>query len=346
MKNVFFLVASLPIFLWLNGGVNYNFQPECKKDFLVVSYNIENLMDTIDEPLKLDDEFIPSSDKNWNTERYFKKLNDIADIINDIDTVHSPDLIALIEVENKNVVQDLISTKYLKDKNYKICHRETSDPRGIDVALLYNPNTFEFISDEQIPILDSAGEPYNTREIYLVKGIVGKDTLYVFVNHWKSRSGGVSETEFKRIQAAETLFNKIQNVKNNNQRANIICLGDFNDTPFDISINKILNASNDSIFDTEDELFNLSAYVAKQKLGTYHFRNDWFMLDNIIVSQNMLNKKNSIYAKTNLMVYSSDKNNYYHSKADIYVPNRTYGGKNYYGGVSDHFPVYCYFKVK
>lgn len=317
-----------------------------KKKLLIVSYNVENLMDTLDTPLKSDQEFLPTSDKNWNTKRYFKKLNDIAAVINDIDKKHFPDLIGLVEIENKAVVEDLLKTDVFKDKNYKIAHRETKDPRGIDLALVYNPKIFSFYADYQFDIFDSNGVAYNTRQIYLVKGLVGKDTMYVFLNHWKSRSGGQTKTEYKRIQAAKRLNEIIQYIFSYNPSANIICLGDFNDTPTDISINQTLNASTDSIFASKTELFNLTAFLAKQNLGTYNYRGNWNMIDNLIVSQNMLTKNNSVYAKTNAMVYSSDLNVYFSKKLQLNVPNKTYGGNNYYGGVSDHFPIYCYFKIK
>ncbi|MBN2662223.1 MAG: hypothetical protein JXR68_01125 [Bacteroidales bacterium] len=340
MKKISFFIA---LFILLNLSVNAF---PCKKTLLVVSYNVENLMDTLDTPLKSDQEFLPTSDKQWSTQRYFKKLNDIAAVINDIDKKHFPDLIGLVEIENKAVVEDLLKTHVFLTKGYKISHRETKDPRGIDLALVYNPKIFDFYADYQYDIFDSNGVAYNTRQIYLVKGIVEHDTLYVFLNHWKSRSGGQTETQFKRILAAKRLNEIIQYIFSYNPSANIICLGDFNDTPTDISINQTLNASSDSIFASDYELFNLTAHLAKQNLGTYNYRGNWNMIDNIIVTQNFLNKKNTIYAKNTAQIYSSSLNSYYSDKLKLNVPNKTYGGDNYYGGVSDHYPIYCYLKVK
>ncbi len=317
-----------------------------KKQILVVSYNVENLMDTIDNPNSDDNEFLPTSKKNWNSEKYFKKITLIADVISSINPKHFPDIIGLIEVENKQVLEDLIKCEKFKNKEMKIIHEETTDPRGIDVALLYNPKVFTYIAHSQIQLYTVDGEKYKTREILYVKGIVGKDTLYVFVNHWKSRSGGQNETELKRILAAQTLRNEIDKILNYNPIANILCLGDFNDTPVDKSLEKTLNASIDSIFSSNTELYNLTAFLTKKKKGTHSYKDNWFMLDNIIVSNNFLDKKNSIYAKNNAKILKNDKVLYYNSKANDSIPNKTYGGNNYYGGVSDHLPVYQYFNVK
>ena len=56
-----------------------------KSDFFtIVSYNVENLFDTIDDPNKLDNEFLPDSAGNWNTEKYNKKIKDLSHVISSI----------------------------------------------------------------------------------------------------------------------------------------------------------------------------------------------------------------------------------------------------------------------
>ncbi len=313
---------------------------------LLVSYNVENLMDTIDEPRFADDEFTPDGKKKWNSKRYNKKINDISNVLCSIDEDRTPEIIALIEVENRRVVEDLLKTEKMLKGKYQIIHEETSDFRGIDVALLVNRDVFKYITHSQLSLLDQDGKPYRTREILFVKGLVGKDTMYVFVNHWKSRYGGVVETQEKRQMAAKILRERINKIFAVNPKANVVCLGDFNDTPFDKSLETILNASTDSIFDSKEELYNLTAYEAKQKRGTYSKKGDWYMLDNIIVSQNLLNKKSKIYAPDVAKIFKKDIVSHYNSKIGEKIPNRTYGGSRYYGGISDHFAVYAYLNLK
>ena len=45
---------------------------------VVVSYNVENLFDTVNSPLFDDDAFTPAGSKKWTYDRYKKKLNDLA----------------------------------------------------------------------------------------------------------------------------------------------------------------------------------------------------------------------------------------------------------------------------
>lgn len=338
-----YLLLLIPIFILI---LSFNKNEDKKDKILVVTYNVENLFDTIDSPFSLDEEFTPMSYKNWNSERYFKKLLDLSKVLASIDKNHLPDIISLAEIENKSVVEDLIKQPLLAENNYKIVHEETSDPRGIDVALVYNPEVFKYISHKQLQVFDDKGKLYKAREILEIKGIVGGDTLYVFLNHWKSRSGGAPETEYKRIWSAKVLRTEIDKIFNFSPKANIICMGDFNDTPSNVSINKNLDASLDSIFETKNELFNLTAYLAKKGKGTYSYKSNWFMLDNIIVSQSFLKKNNSIYATSVAKIHKDDFVSYYNPKANDTIPHKTYGGNTYYGGISDHFAVYSYFRIK
>ncbi|MBN2891947.1 MAG: hypothetical protein JXL97_08780 [Bacteroidales bacterium] len=341
-----FLLFLLPATILFLAFIDKDKSDEKKSQILVLSYNVENLFDTIDSPYSLDEEFTSMSYKDWNTERYFKKINDLATVFTLVDDQKLPDIISLCEVENLSVIEDLKNNPQLAAMNYQIVHEETTDPRGIDVALMYNPEVFKYISHEQLQIFEDDGKLYNSREILFVKGIVGKDTLYVFVNHWKSRSGGAEKTEYKRIWYAKVLREKIDYIFSYLPDANIICMGDFNDTPFDKSINEYLNASLDSVFENKNELFNLTAFLAKKGKGTYSYDTEWFMLDNIIVSQSIMNKKNGIYAESCAKVLKNDFLQKYNSKANDTIPFKTYGGNTYFGGVSDHFAVYAYFTVR
>ncbi|HON18297.1 MAG TPA: endonuclease/exonuclease/phosphatase family protein, partial [Salinivirgaceae bacterium] len=47
------------------------------KKFLVVSYNVENLFDTVKNS-PVDKDFLPDGPLKWNTEKYQKKLDDLS----------------------------------------------------------------------------------------------------------------------------------------------------------------------------------------------------------------------------------------------------------------------------
>lgn len=108
--------------------------PATVGDNRIAFYNVENLFDTVDDPATPDEEFLPSSKKNWTQERYQTKLEHLAKVI---EGMEFPALIGLAEVENGLVLQDFCSKTSLKAHDYGIVHFESPDFRGIDVALLY-----------------------------------------------------------------------------------------------------------------------------------------------------------------------------------------------------------------
>ena len=45
-----------------------------EKEFFAMFYNVENLFDTINDPMKNDNEFLPFSKKKWDSEKYNQKI--------------------------------------------------------------------------------------------------------------------------------------------------------------------------------------------------------------------------------------------------------------------------------
>lgn len=306
----------------------------------IMFYNVENLYDTINDPLTLDDDFTVEGKKNWTNTRYQKKINDIAKVISSVNDKDLPTLVGFAEIENKLVLEDLIKTNVLKTKNYSIVHEESPDGRGIDVGLIYNADDFQYIMHKKIPV--PLETEYKVRDILYTKGILkGTDTLHVFVNHWKSRSGGQNETEPQRIECARTLKNSVDSILIVNYNAKILIMGDLNDEPKNKSIFETLNANNSG---EQGTLHNLMLTLAENGFGTYSFRENWNMLDNIIVSNNMLSGEKGFFVnKDEGQIYSPEWISYTNNDGNK-SPNKTYGGSNYYGGYSDHYPVFVILK--
>ena len=225
--------------------------------YLISFYNVENLFDTINDPDTDDDEFTPSGFKKWNKKRYEKKLDDLSWVLSNIDK-NLPTLIGLCEVENRNVVEDLSRNTLLIKGKYKVIHEESPDTRGIDVALMYRSDFFKYYSHTSVPVIVPKAPDAKLRNILYVKGaFTESDTFHIFINHWKSRRGGREETEFKRLATAKILKAEIDKILKANNKANIIIMGDFNDEPHNISLNKILNATDKTGDNNFDELYNL-----------------------------------------------------------------------------------------
>ncbi len=315
---------------------------DAKNTMTVAFYNIENLFDTIDSPNVKDEEFTPQSPKKWNTERYNKKLIDLAFVLKQTNPEEYPEIIGLAEVENKRVVEDLINKTSLKYGNYGIIHRDSKDSRGIDVAFIYRKQEFKVLSDRGIKVIDEDNPDNELRDILYIKGLVSKtDTFHVFVNHWKSRNGGQEKTEPKRIGAAKILRATLDSILTKNKNANIVIIGDFNDEPENKSINEVLFATNNKTNPTDLELYNLMYDKSVKDLGTNYYKGKAFMLDNLIISKKLATSTTGWHeSEDGGNMFISKFNMYKNEKTGEESPNRTYGGDNYYGGVSDHYPVY------
>ncbi len=345
-KHTYFLIIISGFLLFFScKSTKKIIEPIPAEEFRIGFYNVENLFDTIDNKDKFDEEFTPQSKKKWNTERYYKKLNDLAKIV---DAIEYPAILGLCEVENKLVLEDFIGETSLRDHRYTFVHFESPDARGIDVALLYQRKLFTVLNKEKItidfPKSIVGDKPYSTRDILHVEGIFNnRDTLHLYVNHFPSRRGGLEESEPKRIYVAQQLRKSVDQVFSNNNNANIIIMGDFNDETNNNSIMKTLNAKPVLHNIAFTDLVNCSAGADAEGKGTYNYRGNWNMLDQMIVSGNLFNKESKIQTgefgmfQEEWMMFKSDKYGW--------TPNRTYGGPNYYGGYSDHLPVYLGIKI-
>jgi len=313
-----------------------------RNEYTVVSYNVENLFDTVDDQKIPDEEFLPESEKKWTNERYQKKLTDIAKVISEVNPKEMPEIVGLVEIENQTVLEDLVKAGNLKDKGYAIIHEESPDYRGIDVALIYRKDAFTEISHEVLPVTFADDPEFKTRDILHVTGKIRNKTVHIFENHWPSRIGGDDKTEPKRILAASVLKKKVDEILTLDPKARIIIMGDMNDEPTNKSLRETLDAQSP---DSGAKLVNLMIPDDAAGLGTYFYSGNWNMLDNLVVSGVMLTGKRVHVVDQKGFIFSNDWMIFTNKNGDK-TPNRTYVGNKYVGGVSDHFPVYFRMIVK
>lgn len=337
MKEVFkfniFIAVVFVLFASCSKGKYKN-----KRNLTIAFYNVENLFDIENEPGKRDGEFTPDGSKKWTEERYQIKLDTLARVLSSINENELPEIIGLCEVENKKVVTDLVNSTHLAKGNYKVVHFESPDFRGIDCALIYRPDEFKVVKSFPVRVNFKDDSKYTTRDILYVKGETkNREEFHIFVNHWPSRIGGVAKTEPKRIEVAGILKSKIDSVLAASPKAKIIVLGDMNDEPSNTSLVDILEAQNPETQNAE--LVNLMYPIHENKMGSYNYRGNWNMLDNIVVSTNLLDKRGFECIDKQGFVFNKVWMEHKSRNGQI-SPSRTYGGPNYYGGISDHFPVY------
>ncbi|MFM2286776.1 MAG: hypothetical protein RLZZ543_2273 [Bacteroidota bacterium] len=344
MKKLLILPAVLLLLLLIQPGCkNHQAKSSAKATpFRVMFYNVENLYDAEDDPNIDDQEFLPGSESKWTKERFETKLQHIAQVIHAVgDQELLPDMIGLGEVENHSVLDQLLTKTDLSKLGYSIVHFDSPDKRGIDVALLYRSNRVKILKATKQAIVFPGDMDKPTRDILYVKGeLPNKAQLHVLVNHWPSRSGGQKETEPKRIMAAQTAKRLCDSIAFNDRNANILLMGDLNDYPSDKSLTEALGAQNDTS-NTSSALFNLMGWQKGENVGSHPYKGEWGFLDQIIVSGSIIKGDNHLktyfnQAKAFRADFLIEKN----EKFNNWQTKRTYGGKNYLGGYSDHLPVF------
>ena len=97
MKRITLTALMLSVSLLLSNLVHAQDQ-QAYKIGLVGFYNLENLFDTIDDPNKQDEEFLPDGVNQWNTEKYQAKLHNMAYAISTIGLDYSPDGVAVFSL--------------------------------------------------------------------------------------------------------------------------------------------------------------------------------------------------------------------------------------------------------
>jgi len=301
----------------------------------IAFYNTENLFDVFVDDKTNDNDFLPFSAKNWTKQRYENKIYKLGSVISKIgfDAINKPPvLIGLAEVENDTVLNDLVQSDDLKIYNYGFVHFNSMDERGIDVALLYNKDEFTVEDSKTFPIYieQESGERDFTRDILLVTGYLTGSKVQILVNHWPSRHEGKDETDYKRIIAATHLTEIITAISSDDLNPQIIVLGDFNDNPNSASI---LNLKRDT------GLLNTMESVWTYSRGSVNHNFSWILFDQIFLTQNFLEVGVGPFKLLKADIFDKKFLTQHNGKFKG-QPYRTYVGKKYKGGFSDHFPVF------
>ncbi|WP_179009321.1 endonuclease/exonuclease/phosphatase family protein [Winogradskyella forsetii] len=314
--------------------MNYN-----SEIYTVAFYNVENLFDFENDPLTHDDDFLPASAKRWTPKRYQNKLMKLGAVISQIGKEQSkvaPAIIGLAEVENETVLSDLVNSKNLRDENYSYVHYDSMDERGIDVALLYKPSVFKVEHSETFSVYlqNDLGQKDYTRDILLVQGKLKGEILNIIVNHWSSRREGEKETEFRHIAAANVVNSITKRLKEKNPNDKTIVMGDFNDNPGSKSL---------LLLEKESNLYNPFKTVWSHDNGSLNHNFQWNIFDQVLFSTNFFDTNTTKLAFIEAKIFNVKSLTQYQGRYKG-QPFRTYVGKKYKGGYSDHFPVYIQLK--
>ncbi len=285
--------------------------------------NTHNFFDTKDDEKIADDVL--------SKKQFEEKCKRLAEVVNSV----NPDILCLCEVENKKILK-YWNKEYLKKQHYRtivLKIPEDNDYRGIHCALLSRFPLYK--GKESIEII----QPYpGSIEILKVILMVKKVKLYIYVNHWKSRIGGVQRTAYKRKIDAAVLRKSVNEILSQNPYADIIICGDFNelygDEEEDPSIEKVFGATISYKNISQEKFYDCwGALPEKERYDFILFHRYPIGLEHILLSPGMFDKKGIFYIKKSFKVIRK----FSYKMGNLYVPDSNY---------TDHFPISIQFDVK
>ncbi|TVQ77729.1 MAG: hypothetical protein EA369_08620 [Bradymonadales bacterium] len=334
----------------------------------VMSYNVENLFDTENDPRYFDQDFTPEGRMEWTEERLQEKMKNLSEVVLSVENSHGhpcPDILGLSEVENRQVLERW------RDEHLRACEYRTlvvhqpdptedrdDDPRGIRVAVMSRMT----LADQP-----SMMQPYRgARYILEVPLEVQGQPLIVIKSHWRSRINGGEE---RRAQYAQMIANRLQEIHLANPFMDVVVMGDFNDEPEDDSLLKHLQVQLDFdgrfrdsrkffLWNSSYDLFHLPSVlerakregydvdeierVARRIRGTFYFERDkiWNQIDHILLSRSLFEPFGFRYIPESFRVYRHPKFVNEDGSPKSFVQwNSRQQRPEYLGGASDHFPV-------
>lgn len=276
-------------------------EPKAHDEISIMSFNVENLFDTKKDLNRDDHAYLPLKNKktvetqnfckklkknykkeclelDWNEDTLTKKMQNLAHVILSPDQGKGPDILLLVEVENKPVLEKL-NREYLKKSDYKtLVLIEGPDKRGIDVALLSRLPELEPAKLHKIPYKGRNPEEHSwmkrSRGILEARlQLPSGDALHVFVGHFPSQRNPT----YWREQSVHFIKEKMKSLGSRM----FILGGDLNITTEEEAKTGFFSQHLSSVG------IVLHLHGCKNCLGTYNYKGAWSFLDTLIVSKNM-----------------------------------------------------------
>ena len=349
LSVVFLIVAGIAVFGGNDAGK--------KRNYVIGFYNLENLFDTYNDPVKNDEEFLPEGKNQWTDVKYRKKLHNMATVIRSMAQTNGRfhTILGVSEIENRLVLEDLVSQPEIASANYQIVHYDGPDTRGVDVALLYRPDNFKLIDSESIPFDFNSGtiefamneeeqKSFKTRDILMVHGLLDGEEFAVYVAHLPSRIGGKGWD--LRSRGAEIIYSHAMQMEKRYPGIKIVVMGDMNDNPTDRSMAEFMHGREKPEQVGKEDFFSPFLSMLKAGYGSLAYQGVWNIYDIILVNEALLNApdggvkirpvgKKGFYGVIFKKPFMITQSGQYKG-----TPFRTFSSGAFIGGYSDHFPTY------
>ena len=288
----------------------------------LVCWNVQTFFDAVTTGTEYKDF---KNSERWNKEKYTKRLNKLCEVM----TTLNPDIFVMEEIENDAVVQDIANTlageawEHKKNWQYACFAKEFGSAIGCAVFSRYE------ISELRTHSMDirtqKEAQPSSRPLMQLTVNLGGQD-LTLFVNHWKSKSGGEEETEIWRDWQELMLAENCRGFP-----SSVMC-GDFNRSAEDFVLQREAGLKTNTVLRGMNEVVEVwspwfrSGGKLTGETGSYYYDGAWERIDNILLLGNLEMTSFTPVATAPLA-----------DEEGVPVSYKLYTGDGY----SDHLPLKC-----
>ena len=270
----------------------------------------------------------------------YEKLNNLSRVVVAAGEGRPPAIIGLAEVENDSIMKRWTTRTPLARWNYRYIITDSRDVRGINVAMMYQPDDFRVLGHEAVKI----SMPDNlrpTRDLLHVWGrVISGDTVDVVVCHLPSRYGGKKASDRSRAIAHSYLRRLMDSICHCRVEPHMLVMGDFNDYPDSRQVRRHFSGY-------RNLMQPLQKALARGRLsyGSHKYAGEWGFLDQMLVNEAMVDTANRVYVE-NARAFALPFMLVSDEKRLGMRPKRSRYGMVYEGGYSDHLPVLVDLKIK
>lgn len=266
-----------------------------------------------------------SSSSGWSKDKYSDRLDRLCSVIKKLDK----DVVVMEELEKEGQLYDIsnrLAGAFKGDKVYRYAFFAKDEGSSIGLGILSRYP----LAETSVHVLDIRSEKTKQpamRPIVKCSVLKGQEKLVLFVNHWKSKSGGEAESEVWRNYQEECLCSLVSQSLAEGERFVLMC-GDFNRDILEFSqmtggINRniVLRGENVPVyspwFDENGQLWGI---------GSYFYDEQWSRIDNFFSAGDAV-----------ICDFKVESGGAWADSQGRPVRYKVYTGQGY----SDHLPVSC-----
>jgi endonuclease/exonuclease/phosphatase family metal-dependent hydrolase len=298
----------------------------------IMSYNVENLFDGVRDGTEYR-EFDPGRSA-WSAESFQLRVKALSEVVRRA-VAGGPDILLLQEVENEHALKVFLS-EGARGMGYSWYTIVPKDGLAANVAIASRFPIAHVRTHAVGPWKGAKSRSFPVRDILEAQIEISGHTLYLFNNHWKSRTEGAKTTEPSRLESASVLARRIREILGQDADADIVAAGDMNENVDEFARTALSLAETPPPFAGPAGrcvLFDPWFEMKPQDRGSYAWHGEWLTVDHMLLSAGLFDHRGFTYRRSSFtalrMPFLLD---------DRGLPRAwsQRGGRN---GFSDHLPV-------